>query len=77
MGAKSRDSVDGVRDALTGNAPDVSRVTAAPVRAGRSAEGDIAESFRRARGAVGEVARDIKQLRGRAGSLVKKTKSRK
>jgi hypothetical protein len=46
------------------------------VNAGRSAEGDIAESFRRARGAVGDVARDLKQLRGRAGTLVKKTKSR-
>ena len=63
MGAKPRDSV-------------VGKVTSAPARAGRSAEGDIADSFRRARGALGDVARDVKQLRGRAGSLVKKTKSR-
>jgi hypothetical protein len=52
----------------------VGKMASAPVRAGRSAEGDVAESFRRARGTLGDVARDVKQLRGRAGSLVKKTK---
>jgi hypothetical protein len=77
MGAKSRDSVERLRGALAEKAPDVSRATAAPVRSGRGAEGDIADSFRRARGAIGDVARDIKQLRGRAGSFVKKTKSPK
>jgi hypothetical protein len=63
MGAKQRESA-------------VGKMSSASVRGGRSAEGDIAESFRRARGALGEVARDVKQLRGRAGSLVKKTKPR-
>ena len=63
MGAKPRQSV-------------VGKVTSAPVRAGRGAEGDVAEGFRRARGALGDLARDVKQLRGRAGTLVKKTKSR-
>jgi hypothetical protein len=62
MGAKQRESV-------------VGKMASARARAGRSAEGDIAESFRRARGALGDVARDVKQLRGRTGSLVKKTKS--
>ena len=63
MGAKRTNSV-------------VGKVTSAPVRAGRSAESDVAEGFRRARSAVGDVARDLKDLRGRAGSLVKQTKSR-
>jgi hypothetical protein len=67
MGAKSRESVERMRDALGGKTAGVSNVTSAR-------EADIAESFRRARGALGEVARDVKQLRGRAGSLVKKTK---
>jgi hypothetical protein len=56
---------------------DVTKVASASVRAARSPESEIAESFRRARGAVSEVAQDIKQLRGRAGSLMKKTKPRK
>jgi hypothetical protein len=54
----------------------VGKVTSAPVRAGRTAEADVAESFRRARGALGDLARDFQQLRGRAGLLVNKTKSR-
>jgi hypothetical protein len=74
MGAKSRESVERVRDVLAGKTPGVSGTASARARAGRSAEADIAESFRRARGALGDVARDVKQLRGRAGSLVKKTK---
>ena len=60
MGAKRTNSV-------------VGKVTSTPVRAGRSAEADVAEGFRRARSAVGDVARDLKDLRGRASSLVKKT----
>ena len=61
MGAKQRESV-------------VGKMASAPVRAGRNAESDLAENFRRARGALGDVARDVKQLRGRAGAFVKKTK---
>jgi hypothetical protein len=62
MGAQPRESVGRVREA---------------VRTPWSADGDVAEGFRRARGALSEVTRDIQQLRGRAGSLVKKTKPRK
>jgi hypothetical protein len=76
MGPKPRESVERVRDALAAKKPRVSKVASAPVRAGRSTESDVAESFRRARSAVGDVARDVKQLRGRAGSLVKKQPSR-
>ena len=76
MGAKPRESVGRVRDALAGKTPDVGKAASTRMRANRTAESEIAESFRRARGAVGEVARDLKQLRGRAATLVKKTQSR-
>ena len=61
-----------MRGALTGKTSGVGNAASAPLRAGRNAEADIAESFRRARGAVGDVAKDLRSLRGRAGSLVKK-----
>ena len=65
-----------MRGALTRKTTGVSNVASAPVRAGRNAEADIAESFRRARDAVGDVAKDLKHLRGRAGSLMKKPSPR-
>ena len=45
MGAKPRDSVERVRDALAAKTPDVGKVASAPVRATRSVEATSQRAF--------------------------------